>query len=211
MDRKSNLSRLVILAFVLLASAGCVMQGESAPSTEFYVLGALPEATPVLAGAPKSHPVVLDLASVRLPQYLQRTQIVTRVDANRLLFSEFEQWGGNLEKNVSRVLAANLAKLLATSEVHIAARRTPGGVDAQVEVDVMQFERGPDGRAVLIAQWRVLDQVQERTLVSRITRLQGHPPGATDTMADTVAAMSELLAELSRQIARATLSVVQRS
>ena len=197
-------SRLIAVTLALsLALSGCIMQGEAVPDTQFFVLGALPAGTSAVDGVPSAKPLVVDLATVGLPQYLQRAQIVTRVDANRLLFSDFEQWGGNLEKNVSRALAANFAQLLGTSEVHIAARRTPAGVDVQVEVEVMQFERGPDGRVVLVAHWRVLDGAQGQTLVSQITTLHSEPQSAVNTMAATVAAMSDLLAQLSRQIATA--------
>lgn len=196
---------LVATAVLALTLGGCIMQGEPAPDNQFYVLDSLPANTAPLATAGQGRALVIDLAAVRLPQYLQRTQIVTRIDANRLSVSEFDQWGGNLEKNMMRVLGTNLALLLGTPEVHLAARRAPGGVDAQVEVEVMKFERGPDGRAELAAQWRLIDEQEERTLVSRIANLQGEPARAGDTIGTTVAAMSDLLAQLSRQIATAIL------
>ncbi|MEM7407451.1 MAG: PqiC family protein [Pseudomonadota bacterium] len=196
---------LVAVALAALALSGCIMQGEPAPDNQFYVLDSLPADTAPLAPPAAGKPLVIDLAAVRLPQYLQRTQIVTRIDANRLSVSEFDQWGGNLEKNMMRVLGTNLALLLGTPEVHLAARRAPGGVDAQVEVEVMKFERGPDGRAELAAQWRLIDEQEERTLVSRITNLRGQPARAGDSIGTTVAAMSDLLGELSRRIASAIL------
>lgn len=194
------------MLLVLSALAGCAaLPSADDPQTNFYVLGSIAADAQPLANAPRNPPLVVDLAAVRLPQYLQRSQVVTRVDENRLSLSEFEQWGGSLEKNMMRVLAANLGVLLATPDVHMEARRLPDGVDARVEVEVMQFERGPDGRALLSAQWRVLDD-DEKPLTSNVTNLQSAPVGALDTMQTTITAMSKLLADLSQQIAEAIVA-----
>ena len=55
---------------------------------------------------------------------------------------------------------------------------------------------------MLAAQWRVLDD-EEKALTSKITNLASGAVGANDTMATTISAMRELLAELSLQIANA--------
>lgn len=195
---------LSLLALTSLVACSALPSAQE-PDTNFYVLGSVPANAARLAGAPADPALVIDLAAVRLPQYLQRSQVVTRVDENRLSLSEFEQWGGSLEKNMMRALAANLGVLLGTPDVHMEARRLPGGVDARVEVEVMQFERGPDGRALLAAQWRVLDN-DEKPLTSKITNLRSAPVGALDTMQTTISAMTELLAELSVQIATAIVA-----
>ena len=209
-NRLRFLPLLAVVSMVLLL-VGCPLQPEATPDTRFYVLGTVPQEEPALAGARTNPPLVIDLASLRLPQYLQRTQIVTRVDENRLLLSDYDQWGGSLEKNMLRVIATNLGRLLKTPEVYIAARRTPSGVDAQVEIEVMQFERGPDGRAILAAQWRILGDREEEVLVSKITDLSSEAVGADDSMATTVSAMTELIAELSRQIAAAIIVTQSRT
>ena len=60
---------------------------------------------------PEAVDVAVVVASVRLPQYLERPQIVTRSGDNRLQLAEFDQWGGNLYQDMTRVLAQNLARL----------------------------------------------------------------------------------------------------
>lgn len=198
-------SPLVAAAFVLalvVGLGGCGLPNLDAQDTRFYVLGTLPADTDRVDGLP-SEPLIIDVASVTIPQYLQRPQIVTRVSANQLVLAEFDNWGGSLEKNMLRSFASNLAVLLATPEVHLAARRLPSGTDARVEVEVMQYERGPDGRVRLEAQWRLFDGDRERTaLRSQVTSLESPQlPGAD--MQATVAAMTDLLGELSTLIARA--------
>ena len=81
------------------------------------------------AAAPAPGPGVV-VAAVRLPKYLERPQLVTRSGDNRLQLEEFHQWGGNLGKDLTRVLAENLSRLLGSDAV-VAAPHTlrppPGG------------------------------------------------------------------------------------
>ncbi|NKC15153.1 MAG: hypothetical protein GKR94_24065 [Gammaproteobacteria bacterium] len=189
----------------LMLVAGCAANIMQTKETRFYVLATLPQDTEALPGVRTSPALVLDLAALTLPQYLERPQIVTRIERNRLVLAEFDNWGGSLEKNMLRVLASNLSMLLATPDIHMATRRTPAKVDARVEIEVIQFERGPDRRAVLMAQWRLLEAGRERkTIVSKVTSLQS-PPMAAPSMTATVAAMSDLAGELSVLIARAVI------
>lgn len=188
-----------------LALSACVpsLDGQE---TRFYVLGTLPAGTESVSGADTANPLTVDLASVTIPQYLQRPQIVTRVSANQLALSEFDNWGGSLEKNMLRSLASNLSTLLATPKVHIAARRVPTDTHARLEVEVMAYERGPDNRVRLEAQWRLVGGDRERApLVSRVTLLTSEPLSDSG-MAATVSAMTTLLGEFSAVVADAIVS-----
>ncbi|MBT6276393.1 MAG: membrane integrity-associated transporter subunit PqiC [Chromatiales bacterium] len=198
--------RSVALAAVLVSLAGCVPNIAETSDTRFYVLGDLPASTQPLPGAARTPPLTVDLAALTIPQYLQRPQIVTRIEKNQLFLSEFHNWGGSLEKNMMRVLASNLSLLLATPEIHIATRRSPPNVSARVEVEVMQFERRPDRRAVLSVQWRLVQANRDRTpIISKINILESEPV-ASASMDATVAAMSDLMGELSIVIAEAIVS-----
>ena len=189
------------LALALALLTGCAT-GEST-ATRFYVLDALPGDSQALSEARREPPIAVDIAALRLPQYLERPQIVTRSARNELALAEYHQWGGNLAKNVTRVLARNLALLLGTSEVTVFSRRPPAPADVRVEVDVMQFERGPDRRVLLAAQWRLRAGADGAPRLARISELVSEPLDAAAGMDATVAAMSALLGELSRVIARA--------
>ncbi len=203
-------SRVYLLLAALLSTAltGCPVT-QPTPVTRFYVLGALAPGTEALPGAKREPRLSVELSALDLPQYLERPQIVTRVDANRLLLSEFDKWGGNLEKDMTRVLAGNLSQLLATPEIH-AARRAPTPVDVRLELQVMEFERAPDGRAHLVAQWHLLQGRAKTLLTSRVSKLASAPIPKGSEMEATVAAMSGLLGELSRDIATAIVEKVVR-
>ena len=75
-------------------------------------------------------------------------------------------------------------------------------VGAEVYVTVQQFDVDVSGRGVLVAQWRILSPGGEKVLKAGSSRLlrQGTPPDAGSSGA--VATLSDLVADLSRQLAQ---------
>jgi len=198
-------ARIAVTLLAPLLFAGCA--GGDRPSTRFYVLSALPESTPALPGARREPPLALDIAPVRLPQYLARPQIVTRTADNEIALAEYHQWGGNLAKNMMRVLARDLSRLLATPEITLFSRRPPAPADARIEIEVLEFERGADLRVRLTAQWRLRHGGDGAPALARISERVSEALPVDADMAATVAAMSALLGELSRELAGAVLAM----
>lgn len=195
------------MAWAFLAAAlmtGCA--GGERPQTRLYLLSPLPADTPAVSAAGPD-PVSLDIAVLRLPQYLDRPQIVTRSTDNRITLAEYDQWGGNLGKNMTRVLARNLSRLLATPEITIFSRRPPRPADVRIDVEVLAFERGPDGRVHLSAQWRLRRGEDASPALSRVSELASPPLASTEDMAATVAEMSALWGEIAREMAAAITSL----
>ncbi|MDY7035801.1 MAG: ABC-type transport auxiliary lipoprotein family protein, partial [Thermodesulfobacteriota bacterium] len=104
---------VVVLTGTLLS--GCI--STTTPNTKFYVLNPLDSGISLVSKTECYGLLSLEVASLRLPQYLERPQIVTRSSENRLDLAEFHQWGGNLRKNMIRVLGKNLSQLLATPNI----------------------------------------------------------------------------------------------
>ena len=191
--------KLVIAAVLLVA--GC----SSVPPVRYYVVTPLEEtaaAAPLPASAPAPGPGVV-VAGVRLPQYLERPQLVTRSGDNQLRVEEFHQWGGNLAKDLTRVLAENLAQLLRSDAVVAAPHTLRVRPDYRVEVEVLRFERAGDARVHLAAKWWLLRGADGAPLAGPTTTLASEPLPAAPDFGPTVAAMSAAFGELSRAIAQA--------
>jgi len=197
--------KLVIAAFALAAAlaTGC----SSAPPMRYYVVTPLEEtAGAALSLSPAAAPgpgVVV--AGVRLPQYLERPQLVTRSGDNRLQVEEFNHWGGNLAKDLTRVLAENLSQLLRSDAVVAAPHTLRVRPDYRVEVEVLRFERGGDARVHLTAKWWLMRGADGAPLAGPTTTLASEPLPAAPTFEPTVAAMSRAYGELSRAIAQEIL------
>jgi uncharacterized lipoprotein YmbA len=194
----------VTLALVLAGSllGGC---SSSTRATRFYVLNPLDPGPALVSGTDHSEALSVEVAALHLPQYLERPQIVTRSSENRLELAEFHQWGGNLRKNMMRVLAKNLSQLLDTPHIAISPYRPRVSPHFRVELEVMRFERDPDGQVRLSTQWRLSDGRDGRSLITQMTDLVSPKIARGSDMGETVSAMSGLVGELSRIIGQAVL------
>lgn len=179
---------------LLLLLAGC---GSASSPTRYYVLTPLETAAPA-----EKRDVAVLVSGVRLPQYLDRPQIVTRGGDNRLQVSDHEQWAGNLRQDMTRVLAENLGRLLGSDRVVAAPNTLRAQPEFRVEVEVLRFERAPDGRVRLAAKWR-LSRGDGALLASPSAELAGGALGEAGSFDALVASMSAVYNELAVTIAHA--------
>jgi len=193
---------LVISVVTVAFLSGCT-SATKAPVLKYYVLNSL-DANTSLVEKKEGKLLSVEVASLRIPQYLERPQIVTRKSGSRLKVAEYHQWGGGLRKSLMRVLAANLSKLLATPNIAISPYVPPEPSDYLVELEILQFERDSQGRVILSVQWRLLKGEDRTAVGSQITNLSSPPVDADDYDA-TVSEMSRLYGELSSVIAKAML------
>jgi uncharacterized lipoprotein YmbA len=183
------------LALAVVLAAGC----STAPPVRLYVV------TPLAGPAPAAWtpgPAVV-VASVRLPGYLDRPQLVTRSGDNRLQLEEFHQWGGNLARDLTRVMAENLSLLLGSDAVVAAPNTLRMRPDYRVELEVLRFERAGDARVHLTAKWWLQRGPDASPLAGPTTVLASEPLPEAAGAELTVAAMSGVYGELSRTIAQA--------
>ncbi len=197
------LFRTVKISYTLVA--GCLLWGcisSNTPATKFYVLNPLEPGQSLLKDTDPEGPLTVEVASLRLPQYLERPQIVTRSTSNRVELAEFHQWGGNLRKNMMRVLAKNLSQLLATPNVFLSPHQPQSPPDFRIDIEVMKFERDPDGKVRLSVQWILSKGLDRKPLTTRMTDLTGQEEQADSDLETTVSSMSALMGELSVIISR---------
>jgi uncharacterized lipoprotein YmbA len=149
--------------------------------------------------------VSLGIGPIRLPGYLDRQEIVTRVSQNRIDVSEYDRWAEPLETNFTRVLAQNLSVLLNTDQLLFYPWELNRRPNYQVTIEVLRFEPSTRGEVQLSARWEILDTNKRTPLQaggSAITR----QPTAQSTDASVVA-LSEALGDLSHEIANAVSAV----
>lgn len=197
---KATAAILYLVALALLA--GCVTPG---PATRTYLLTptvAAPAIDTVQSHAQGAKPRTLVIRDLRLPQYLDRPQIVTRDHGSSLGFVETEQWGGPLREDMARVLATNLGRLLKGDRVVVAPYPASGAPDFRIEVDVRGFERQPDGRVALAAQWWITRGSDGSLHASHEAVLTGAPLANGSGYDELVASMSVVCGDLARAVAR---------
>lgn len=195
-DRLTRIGvKLLSIQIFILLLAGCA---RTTP-VSYYQLSARHAAPEDLASTETGQIVTIGLGPVRLPEYLERLQIVDRASANRLEMTDSRRWAEPLSEGLPRVLSENLALLLEPVSILRYPWPRSRPVDYQIIVDILKFEGGPGKMAELTARWQVLDGTgaarggERRSNVRLLTAAPG-----TEGL---VAALSDALWRLAGEIA----------
>jgi uncharacterized lipoprotein YmbA len=190
---------LITLALCAIMVAGCLSPRKD--DSRFYVLSPVAVDSSIAAS---SRQILLGLGPVKLPDYLDRKEVVTRYGPNRVELSNVDRWAEPLNADFTRVLAQDLSADLGTQRITFYPWYNTTHVDFQVKVDVYRFESDADGKIDLAAHWQVLDGTGKLLVVRDSTYSETAKPGDAG---DDAAAMSRALGRLSQEIA----SVIQAS
>lgn len=187
----------VLLA--LLAMAGCSGGGSA---VRFFIIDPVANA-PLRSDAGSS--LAVEVMDLQVPQYLERPRIASRTGDNELVFSQNNQWGDNLRKNLARTLARNLSVLLDTPDVSTPYNRSTTQPAYRVLVHIDEFEQTADGHTRITARWQLISGSTGETILTDQALLQSDTALPRDH-AVVVASLRELYGELSVRIARSVVS-----
>ena len=200
----------VILFIIVSILQGCTILGSGTQQpTRNYVLNSVysyENQTQVVADLTD---VGILVGPIRMALYLDRTDIVIRNSQNQIRLAEFSQWAGPLQENFSRVLAENLSVLLTTDRVGIFPGTRAMSFDFNVTVDVTRFDGIPGKQADLRARWGILDKTRKDMLFENHSVLSQSTEN--DSLEALIAAESRTLADLSREIAEAIKTLVEKN
>ena len=200
------MKNFVAAACVAFSLLGCGTFSAKPDPSRFFTLSALPPLAPDAAKSPSESPgISLGIGPVTLPGYLDRQEIVIRVAQNQISLAENDLWAEPLEENFSRVLSQNVAAILRVDRVNA----YPWAIDKkpvyQVEVEVLRFEANTAQEAQLSARWAVIDDTGKGTPNLKASRLTRR--AKEKSMDASVAALSETVADLSREIAKTVVAI----
>ena len=107
-------SRVAIAFAISALVTGCASLLGGSPPITYYAL------TSTSSGdgtRPLDDSRIIAVQTVRLPEYLNQKGIVTRTEANELDVAANSQWAGTLDDNITKVIVADLSKLLGTTRI----------------------------------------------------------------------------------------------
>ncbi len=209
--RSKNLRRLSILLCALISIVvSCSPFGAGTQrQTKYYVLSSLQsEEEPIRPLADLSD-IGIEVGPIRMPMYLDRSDIVTRGSPNEVEVADFAQWAGPLPENFTRVLAENLSVLLFTDKIAVFPFARRNTADYNVTMYVTRFDGAPGGKAHLRARWAILDRKRKDPFFENHTMIS-HPT-ENDTTEALIAAKSRTVGDLSREIAEAIVEVTRKN
>jgi uncharacterized lipoprotein YmbA len=176
--------------------AGCASLLGGSPPITYYALTSTSSGS---SASPLSDSRIIAVQTVRLPEYLNQKGIVTRTEANELDVAANSQWAGTLDDNITKVIVADLSKLLGTSRIVAYPVSAALPVDRVVQVDISRFEAESDGNVQLSAQWIIFgDGGRSYVQIDGGSYMVSADNGDYRSIA---AAMSQALGDLSRDIA----------
>lgn len=171
------------------------------PSSKFYTLSPITDQANQLDNLPPKPPLSIAISSIKFPDFLDRSQIVTRPSPNTLKISEFHRWGGSLSNNFVQVFGENLSLLLGTDRIFYPRQIETFAIDYRVNLNVKAFEGELGKTVVLDVDWIVIDQRRKDAAIMQNTIIHELTEGPD--YESFVSAQSRALAALSRQIASA--------
>lgn len=195
MQRKTLLLSLVLLTLL----SGC---GRSTP-TRYYLLESALE--PVKADTlPTKN---LRVAQVTTPEYLDRNNIVSRVNGEtELVVSQFHAWAEPVGQGVRRVVQEVLTPPLLTAGLNVLAAGDDTHADYVLLVDVQRLDGNFDSKAVFEARWTLKnrqDDVIARGIYADTEEVKGKTYDAlTGAESRMVRRMAEHLAARLPKLAR---------
>lgn len=181
----------VALAFTLMACS-------SSPPVRYFSL------SPIDSGFQQDpdESVMLGLGPFRMPDYLNRSQIVTRGANAEVQVDEFSRWSEPLATSLLRIVSTDVDNLLPGVVVVVFPYESfvRNQVKYRLVGDINRFEADHLGQIVLEVQWGVADADGGVAVPVRRNRYQAQATTADDPSA-VAAAMNDALAQFSRDIA----------
>lgn len=182
---------IVVLTLLL---SGCMR--ESKP-VQFYMLNADSgfagkARLPVMTQGP-----VIGLGPVRIPEYLNRPQMIVAISENQYRLSEDHRWAERLDQNISLALFKALPGQLGTDQIVRYPWPQRQAIDYQVGIDILEFNVNASGQSRLIAQWFI--KRKDKPAIDKRSVYQF--PASTTDHEVMVKAQSQCLTKLGQEIA----------
>ena len=189
-----TLPLLIFSGMLLLAACG------TTPDVHYYLISAQPATTGADA-LPTG--TVIGLGPLSLPEYLVRSQMVTRTSASRLQYHNEHRWAEPLADNIGRVLRENLAGRLNLDQVIAWPWQRNRKVDYQVTLDITRLDADSTGNVNLEGRWSLHKNGGSAPIAARHIKLT--VPAADSTHDAVAIAHGEPLARLASDIAEQLL------
>jgi uncharacterized protein len=172
--------------------------GCSSTPSKYYVLSSIPGESTVQDTALC---LSVGVGPIKLPEYVNRLEIVAHATQNELSVSDSHLWAEPLSDSVPRVLGEDISRLICTKEISLFPWKPSRMPDYRVDAEVVHM-RGNLGSEVSFEVWWGISYGPDKTArVSRISRYS--VPVADRSYEALVQAYSQGLAALSRDVADA--------
>ena len=195
MNRRNSLAGLAMMVAALCAACG------SPPKERFYTLAPSPGAATAAAASAQPRTSVA-IGPVRVPDALDRPQMVVREGANRVEILEQQRWAGSLRSEIGRALVDGVGARLPDAQVSAAESQAARSAAYRVAIDVERFDATLNDSVSIQALWTIRQDDGAQLASGRYSASEPTGPGAYDAIAAaygrTLAGMSGVIADALR-------------
>jgi uncharacterized protein len=143
---------------------------------------------------------------VNMPRYLDRPQIMTRVNDNELRLSELNVWAEPLKDTLTRVIAQNL-RSVPCADIVIMPKALSKQIIYRLSADVIRLDGTLGGQALLHVQWSIIEEQTQKMLIAKVSTYR-EPVQSHDYNA-LVYAYNRVLDSFSQEVAGSFASFTQ--
>jgi len=184
---------MVVLTLLL---SGCMRNNGP---VQFYMLSADSGVADTVRVSAAGQSPVIGLGPIRIPEYLNRPQMIVAIADNQYRLFENHRWAEPLDQNISLALFKALPRQLGTDRIVRFPWSSRQVVDYQVGIDILEFNVDASGQSRLIAQWFI--KRKDMPTVDKRSTYQF--PASTTDHALMVKAQSQCLTKLGEEISGA--------
>lgn len=174
--------------------SGLIACSVTSPTPRLYLLQAVEERS---AGVRDTSPTII-VGPITLPEHLNRKGILTRTEQYEAEVAEFDRWAEPLEYNITSTITKNLAAMVPSEHVINYPSDLNSRADFTIRAQILAFGTEPNNDVILDVIWEITDG---SGAVIELKNTQYSQVRHTDDMPSTVAAMSYVLGQFSRDIA----------
>ncbi len=194
---------IVCMIFVLFLN-GCVSVSNS-PNPRFYTLYT-PDKEKNIQELNVPANIIIGIGPVRIPEYLNRPQIVTNNKDKTIFFDEFNRWAESLDFALARLINNDLTLIIPKTSLQMFPWDLTIAVKYQVIVDIVQLENNLNHDLLFVAQWSIIDLEKKRALFTKRSEFRQdiYPHnyyGLTEALSEVVMSLS---AEIAQELASLT-------
>ena len=139
---------------------------------------------------------LIGLGPIRLPDYLDRFQMVVAVSENKYKLIDGHRWAEKLDQNISLALFKTLPSQLGTDRMIRFPWAQRPGVDFQIKIDILELNIDEKGQSQLIVQWSI--KSKDETILNKRSSFTAQ--ASTTDIDKMVQAQSECLTKLGQEI-----------
>jgi uncharacterized lipoprotein YmbA len=199
---------LLISITIIFCIAPFMLTGCAASQpTRFFVLNALEHSQKEsLTSCQNNKIFTLGINPINLPHYLDRPQIMTKVNDNEFRLSELNVWAEPLKDTLTRVIAQNLNSV-PCADIVIMPKALSKQIIYRLSAEVIRLDGTLVGQAILDVQWSIIEEQTKQVLIAKVSKYR--EPVLSHDYNALVYAYNRVLDSFSKEIAGSLAPIAQ--